>query len=315
MSVDAGTDAGTDGGTGCGVCTGCCSGSTCVLAGNETFFQCGGAGTACQTCASRQLCQSNACVAVTAGIHVTSSGSPMPPVWIQPNAQPFGPKGNGAANAYVAELVQVDATVTTSDGGASDPQCPLPFTSAGGTKYCDGFDIKDSSSNFAVVDAFAYLGSSGESACGLPPPDGTQYPMVTGIWEDDYNTQTGVDTWVLSVATCAGAGGGAPDAGNTQAPPATTDIHALLDAGVVVGEGAQVRGVVIGRWLATTSTSYGFAMEDPLGGPRSGIHVYNPPDGGLAQTTAPNIGDYVQVTGTLNIFPTDGGPSWPELDL
>jgi hypothetical protein len=237
----------------------------------------------------------------------------MPPVWLQTSALPFGTNGNGAAGAYVGQLIQIQAVLTSSHGGATDPLCPLPFVSSGGTHYCDGFDISDGTHS-AVVDAFAYLGS-GDTACGLPPNDGTQYSMITGVWEDHHDTASGADTWVIGVASCVGAGGGAPDAGNLSTAPVTTDIHTLLTNGVVAGQYATLRGLVVGRWVATKTADFGFSIEDPAGGPTAGIHVFNPADSGFTTSLAPNIGDYVKVVGTLKVFPTDGGPSYPEVDL
>jgi hypothetical protein len=297
---------------------GCCAGGTCITVANQGNAQCGNSGLVCNACGGAAVCETGICFALmsdagTRGVTTLSTGSPMPPVWLQTTAQPFATSGNGAASAHVGQLVQIQALLITSHGGATDPQCPLPFVSSGGTHYCDGFDISDGS-HAAVVDAFAYLGS-GDTACGLPPTDGTQYSTVTGVWEDHHDSTSGADTWVVAPVTCTGAGGGPPDAGNSSVPPVTTDIHTLLSAGVVPGKYATLRGVVVGRWTATSSQAFGFAIEDPPGGPTAGIHVFNPADSGFTTSQAPNIGDYVKVVGVLTVWPTDGGPSYPEVDL
>ncbi|MDD3869759.1 MAG: hypothetical protein PHN58_04865, partial [Candidatus Cloacimonetes bacterium] len=58
-----------------------------------------------------------------------------------------------------------------------------------------------------------------------------------------------------------------------------------------------VQGIVSGIsfYSGTSVNSYGFFIADAAGGPWSGLYIYN-------QTYHPNLGDLVQITGTVNEY-------------
>jgi hypothetical protein len=169
--------------------------------------------------------------------------------------------------------------------------CPLPHTSSTGKLYCDGFNAVGAASHPVVIDSFSFLGSM--PGCTLPPPDGTHYSAITGVWTDDYNSTAHTDTFVIAPSACADLGSTGTSSGST--PASSTDIANLaanFPDGMMV---SNIHGVVISVWTATGS--FGFAMEDPAGGNNSGI-VVTKAKTSTSTSTAPAIGDYVSVTGT-----------------
>jgi hypothetical protein len=181
-------------------------------------------------------------------------------------------------------------TLHVSTTSSTSP-CPLPYTSSTGKVYCDGFNAKDSSGNAVIVDTFSFLGS--KPGCTLPPPDGTSYSAITGVWVDSYNSTTKTDTFVLTPTVCGDMNSTGASTGST--PAASTDIATLLAAFPDGQQVNNIKGVVIGAWSSTTS--FGFTMEDPQGGPSSAINVSKGKTSTSA-STVPKIGDLVSVSGT-----------------
>lgn len=227
----------------------------------------------------------------------------------------FDAGDTGAASAHVGDRVIITGSVSSTES-----PCPLPFTSSKGTVYCDGFTATDGSGNNAVVSTFAYFGTSNN--CGGALPDagmGEHYTNLQGIWEDDYNSTTKVDTFVIAPTDCSDLGlspdvncGGGAGTGCTGTPPMSTDIYGLLSGTPTVSEVVSLHGTVTGRWSA--KTGWGLVMQDsnPNAAGMDAIHVYHNSDGGQGFNGAePNVGDYIQATGTLT---QPGGKYW-ELSL
>jgi hypothetical protein len=197
------------------------------------------------------------------------------------------------ASTHIGNLTVLNTSTTTSDN-----PCPLLFTSTTCAippckTYCDGFNAKDSAGNVAVVDIFGYLGVNPPCKAGLPAVmDGGTPSKLSGIWEDNYNSTTMVNLWVLAPTDCSGVNLANPYAG-TATPPQTNDIHALV-TNFVSNAVVSVHGVVTGRW--TAAGAFGFTMQDPTGGPQSAIKVMRGKSS-TSTSAAPNVGDYVLVNG------------------
>ncbi len=232
-------------------------------------------------------------------VMVVSSANLLPPAWQITDAGLLAesvPDGGDASVAYLNERVELTAALTTN----SNP-CPVPFTTATGKTYCDGFNAVDAAGQAVVVDSFTYLGTGAPCYAQMPtnPTDSLTLPSIGGVWGDNYNSTTGVDQLVLNLATCAdmpGVAQGTPYAG-VNMPPMTTDIAMLLSS-FSPGATVTVHGVVIAAWSSSSTGSFGFSMEDPAGGPGAGIAVVRPSNSN-STTVAPNLGDYVSVTGFI----------------
>ena len=136
-----------------------------------------------------------------------------------------------------------------------------------------------------------------------------QLATITGIWDDSYNPTTKVTTWVLTLTDCAGIGKGTAYAG-TAVLAASTEVHALLAAFPSSPGAVTVKGVVVASRPASSTGSFGFAIEDPAGGADAAIKVLR---GKTSSSTAtsPSVGDYVTVTGTAKGTAT----TFQEIDL
>ena len=219
-------------------------------------------------------------------ITVQSSGNKLPDPWLVTDAAVLKQDNSGTgASAHGNQLVKLNTQTTVS----IDP-CPLPYTSASGKTYCDGFNATDSGSNTVVVDTFSFLGTS--PACTVPT-SGT-LESITGIWGDSYDSKTKIDTWDIELADCSGIGLATPYAG-TGTPADSKDIQNLPPA-TPTGSQVTVSGVVVATW--TASTAWGFNMMDPAGGENSGIAVEKGPSS-TSSAAQPQVGDYVTVTGAM----------------
>ncbi len=273
---------------GCGGTCGTCSTGTCTNGQCSTSSACPSArqcGAAC--CSSGQTCTNSVCAYPPGAVSVTSSGNKLPPTWSVTDATVLKSDDSGTgASAHVNELVTL-AVATTS----STTPCPLPHTSSTGKVYCDGFNAKDTSGHAVIVDTFGFLGT--KPGCTLPPTDGTAYTAITGVWVDNYDATAKTDTFVVAPTRCGDLGSSGTSTGST--PTASTDIATLLASFPDGQQVSNIHGVVIAAWSSTTS--FGFTMEDPQGGPASGLTVSK---GKTSTSTAvvPKVGDYVSVSGT-----------------
>ncbi len=218
-------------------------------------------------------------------VTVVSSGNALPPAWqvSDPAVLKNDDSGTGAKD-HLNQLVElaVSSTISTTP-------CPLPYTNpTTGKTYCDGFNAQVSGSS-VVVDTFSFLGT--KNTC---VPKSGSVATVTGIWQDEYQSSTKTDLFVLALTDCSGVGAG-PAYSGTATATASTDIANLL-GNFAKGTTVTVSGVVIGRWT-TTSGPFGFVIQDPAGGPDSGIKV-SKGKSSTSTAAAPQIGDYVTVSGT-----------------
>jgi hypothetical protein len=235
------------------------------------------------------MCSNMVCAYPPGSVTASTHGNKLPPTWAVTDATILKSDDTGTgASAHMNQRV----TLNLSTKSSTMP-CPLPHTSSTGKLYCDGFNAQDTSSNNVVIDTFAYLGSM--PGCTLPPMDGTSYTAITGVWSDDYNSTAHTDTFVISPTKCTDLGSNGSSTGTT--PASSTDI-ANLAANLTDGQMvSNIHGVVIAVWTSTTG-SFGFAMEDPGGGNNSGIVVTRGKTS-TTTSTAPAIGDYVSVSGTV----------------
>ena len=230
--------------------------------------------------------------AVGGTVVVASSNNQLPAPWVVTDATVLKSDNTGAgASSYAEALVKLNVATTTSNS-----PCPLPFTS-GTMTFCDGFNASDSAQHVVVVDTFNYLGTSAPCKTTLPSSGPSQsLPSISGIWDNSYNPTTKVTTWVLTLTSCSGIGQGTAYAG-TGVPPSSTEVHSLISAFPSSPSVVTVKGLVIAARPASSTGSFGFAIEDPMGGPASAIKVLR---GKTSASTAaaPSVGDYVTVTGT-----------------
>jgi hypothetical protein len=228
--------------------------------------------------------------AVAGTVTVASSGNRLPAAWNVTDATLLKSDGTGAgAQAHALQLTTLSVSTTVSNN-----PCPLPYTSMGHT-YCDGFNATDGSGHAVVVDTFSYLGA--HPSCTLPT-SGT-LSSITGIWQGSYDSMTMTTTWTLALADCSGVGLGTPYAGSNAAP-SSTDIHDTL-ASAATGTSVTVRGIVVGTWSA--APAFGFTIQD-TGGSNTGIKVTRGKTS-TSTATAPRVGDYVTVTGKLDVRATE----------
>lgn len=120
---------------------------------------------------------------------------------------------------------------------------------------------------------------------------------IRGVWQDHYNSADKTDNYSIALTGCSDVGIGTAYAGTGTARAGT--VHTLLAAPPADGSTVTVQGVVVAAWSASGGASFGFAVEDPAGGPNAGIGVVK--SSSSASTAAPPaIGDDVTVTGALN---------------
>ena len=216
---------------------------------------------------------------------IGSSGNKLPTPWAVTDGSALKSDDSGSgASQRLNMLVKLNESVTLNQS-----PCPLPYTSTSGHTYCDGDNAVDDSGNTVIVDTFSFLGA--HPPCTVPTSGSKT--SVTGIWQDNYDYTAHTDTFVLALADCAGIGAGTAYAG-TATPSASTDIATLL-GNFTNNTQVTVHGVVVAVWSATSS--FGFVIQDPAGGPDSGIKV-SKGSTSTSTATAPAVGDYVTVVGT-----------------
>ena len=232
-----------------------------------------------------------------------STGNQLPPPWVVTDAGSLNPDGGDSeALQHLSALTTLAVAVSTT----SSP-CPLPFTSGGGTVYCNGFSaVPSGGPNAVIIDDFAYLGPNPPCKASLPT-EGAFLSSITGVWQDKTDQNPGTDLYVLALASCSGVGLGTAYAG-TGTPPATTEVHALLES-FSAGSTVTVKGVVVAVYHASGG-AFGFAIEDPSGGALSAIAVKRAKTS-AASGIAPEVGDYVTVTGRATLV----GTAFRQIDL
>jgi hypothetical protein len=171
--------------------------------------------------------------------------------------------------------VEFDAQVRTEP-------CAVPSGS-----YCDGFAAVEAAGRSIAVDTYAYLGP--KPSCRTAWGTGAAVSSLEGIWQQRRNGSTALS--VLALADCAGFNGPAGEGGVAASP--STDIRSL-QAGWGPGLRVSVRGVVVARWKSS-SGAFGFALQDPDGGPLSGVRVIRSKSSSTP-AAAPEIGDLIQLT-------------------
>ncbi len=228
----------------------------------------------------------------TPGLVVVSTNNHLPKPWLVTDptklahTQPLD--GGTEALDHVGQWVQLAASITSDNTVLDDDHCPNIFMNT-----CDGFAAKDSAGHIVLVDSFVLLGS-GMSDCQAKF-NGVSLPVITGVWAGRLLSATMVTSYSLALSSCAGVGMGSLPGGTGYAP-ATTDIQDLQANYPTSKPQVTVRGLVIGVAVNQSKQKTVF-IEDPGGGPRSGIQVFS--TAGLVP--APNIGDYVSVTGTADV--------------
>jgi hypothetical protein len=225
--------------------------------------------------------------------------APLPPAWVAPINQLTTNSPSLDALAHVATRVEVTGPLTDS----ATP-CPLPYTS--GTRVaCDGFNATASGAS-VVVDEYVYVGATPTCLASLPP---TSLPKLTGVWDTHYDFPSHVTTYVVAATSCADLGLAMPPANGTASVPASTDIATQLNPFPAAATPVSVHGVVIATHV--TTTSYTFVIEDPRGGPHSGVVVVKKKAVGFPLGAAPDVGSYVRVYGA----PTTTATGRTELSL
>ena len=219
-------------------------------------------------------------------VTVQSSNNALPPAWVASSIADLKSDDTSATAAVgYAQLV----TISAANMSVNQTPCPLPFTSSSGQTFCDGLNLTDGTST-AILDTFSFLGKA--PACTVPTTG--SLATVTGLWSDKFDPTAHTETWVLSIVDCAGIGLGTAYAG-TGVAPSSTDVHDFM-TNFTANTSVTLKGVVTAKFTGSTG-SFGFSLQDPAGGPNSGIMVIR----GKASTTtavAPAVGDYVTVTGT-----------------
>lgn len=223
-------------------------------------------------------------------VQVKSKGNALPPPWVVTSAWQMAADGGGQdAAAHLNERAAINAALTVSNN-----PCPLPFQS-----YCDGFNaIQGSDGGVVVVDTFTYLGPPSGLPCVLPSSG--SIASISGVWEDKYDSTAKTNIFVLALTDCSDVGGAPPYTGTTSAG-SSTDIAALL-AAFAPGSAVTVKGVVVAASPVSSAGGFSFTIEDPAGGPKSGISVVRAASSGSTALAPPSIGDFVQVTGTTDLL-------------
>ncbi|HXX32641.1 MAG TPA: hypothetical protein VEJ89_18200 [Myxococcaceae bacterium] len=220
--------------------------------------------------------------AADAGVDVLTSGVMLPPPWrVEDSSWLLGPDG-GLDHLDMRVELAVPTTAKTAP-------CPVPSG-----VYCDGFGAVDAAGRLVPVDTYAFLGN--RPTCRTAWASGSELERISGVWQL-FVPEAGPTFPVLAVVECAGVGKGASDAG-TRAWEPTHDVADLIRTWRP-GARASVRGVVVGAWHSSASSSYGFTLQDPDGAPRTGIRVVRPRVSSVPGP-GPRLGDYVRVTGTAS---------------
>jgi hypothetical protein len=219
-------------------------------------------------------------------IKTLSTMNALPAPWSSSNTADFNADGGGAASMYLNGLVEFSAQTTTqgqfSDGG----DCPaaLQYQS-----YCDGFQANAAGGGSVLLDTYDFAGSPNSCAS---QDNGVMLSTLRGIWYDSYGA------YAIAMTSCSDVGVGTGYMGSGT-PPSTPvgsmKVGAYLATNPADGAAAVISGVVVAVSPVDACGDYTFAIEDPAGGPNSATTVYN---SGAVPAKAPNIGDYVTVTGT-----------------
>jgi hypothetical protein len=222
---------------------------------------------------------------------VHSHANVLPPAFVASSAAFLSSDGSGVQGSLSALGLLNQRVFLAPSTTANQTPCPLPFTLSNGSSFCNGFNAVDMAGGTAVVDTYDF--SSGLGGCTIPVAGGNFANGIYGIWRD--NPTSTSDTYVLAAASCGDLGLGASYSG-LNVPTGTTDI-ANLNAAFAAGTQVTVSGVVTAAWGG--KSSYGLYLQDPQGGAGSGAYVYKS-SSSTAGGTAPQIGDYVTVSGTTS---------------
>ncbi len=232
------------------------------------------------------------------GIVILSKMHKLPPTWTVTDPLKLArlqPKDGGTEGLLrVGQLVRFNAPSTSDNTMTTDERCPNVFMGA-----CSGFAALPTSSPSTpvLVDSFSLLGNTGMAVC-MDKFNGAALPAVTGIWQGRLNTATMTTAYSIALASCSGVGTGAEYSGTLEAP-ASFDVQNLQGAYPTDGALRTVRGIVVAVQSGAVRSFY---IQDPVGGPLSGLAVFTTPalgtaDSGTATIPVPAVGDYVQVTG------------------
>jgi hypothetical protein len=227
----------------------------------------------------------------------------LPAAWASATPTDFADSLTGPAAPYMNEIVELNVSSTSLSGSPASGSCPPAFVytaTTTGKSYCDGFyaQVPDGGAEINVlVDDFSFLSSS--STCSSTF-NATPLATIRGLWSDYYNSSLPAgmqDNYVIALTACSDVGVGAAYAG-TGTPTASTDIHTLLTGTTADGSTVTVSGVVVAAWGPSSSGSFGFALNDPAGGPQAGLSVSRASTSSSC-AAAPAIGDYITVTGAF----------------
>lgn len=227
----------------------------------------------------------------TPGLTIVSSNNRLPPPWAAdaPQLGRLQPLDGGTpALQYVSQLVRLRTPTTSDNTIVDDDHCPNIYMGA-----CDGFAADAGPGALVLVDGYALLGS-GQGACSALF-NGVAFPAITGVWQGKLSSTTMLTSYSLALTSCADLGQGAPYAGSSWAP-ASVDVQLLQASYPTDGRLVTVSGVVVGVAQNQTKLRSMF-IEDPGGGPLSGIQVYQ----GSGLTPVPAVGDYVKVTAQATV--------------
>jgi hypothetical protein len=227
------------------------------------------------------------------GLAVISKMHKLPPPWVVTDPaqlnrlQALGSGSEGLKR--VGQLVRF-ATPSTSDNTVATPEkCPNIFNN-----MCSGFAASaPDAGNPVLVDGFVLLGSASMDCAAKF--NGMVLPSISGIWQGKFNMTSNETAYSIALTSCAGVGMGADYSGMQEAP-ASFDIQNMQSSYVADKRVVVVRGVVTA--VANAATVRNIYIQDPVGGPLSGIGVrlaagFMPP---------PAVGDYVRVTAKASNF-------------
>ncbi len=247
------------------------------------------------------------------GLVVISKMHKLPPAWVvtdptQLNRLQAIDAGSEGIKR-VGSLVRF-ATPSTSDNTAATPdKCPNIFSG-----MCSGFAATvTGATNPVLVDNFALLGAARMDCADKF--NGASLPSISGVWQGRFTSATNETAYSIALTSCAGVGVGAEYVGNIEAP-ASFDVQRMQASYARDGRVIVVRGVVtaVSAPSGTAMRIQNIYLQDPVGGPFSGIGVRYPPgftaqptdagtvDAGTAFVQLPAVGDYVQVTAKASNF-------------
>lgn len=236
---------------------------------------------------------------------------------------------NDASNDH--GLAIDDLTITANSSAGNAPivaACPATLTTNEGVATSTGLSARDADgvvvsatitstpvSGISLIDFAPAAGAGLTATVTLSVADNVApgtYNVVVQFANNDSAPQTTDCTVAVTVN---------PPAGSCPAPPATLRAIATIQGGGLLspfnGQTTSVQGVVVGDFQGASGLN-GFFIQDPIGdgdpATSEGLFVYIPPTNSRSNIDV-NVGDLVQVTGTVDEFGDPAtGRSLTEID-